>query len=75
MGVQLSGGRYFGTFNVLDDFNREGLEIDVDLSLPVERVVRALEQIIEWRDKMHSLLCDNAPNMSIGEYNSRYVGK
>ncbi len=45
-----SGGRYFRTFNVLDDFNREGLGIEVDISLPAERVVRALEQIIEWLD-------------------------
>ena len=35
--------------NVIDDFNREGLRIEVDFSLPVERVVRTLEQIIEWR--------------------------
>jgi len=34
-----------------DDFNREGLGIEVDLSLPAERVIRALDQIIEWRGK------------------------
>lgn len=61
MSDQLSGGRYFRTFNVLDDFNREGLGIEVDLSLPAERVVRALEQIIEWRGKPQSLRCDNGP--------------
>lgn len=33
--------------NVLDDFNREGLSIEVDFSLPAERVVRSLNQIIE----------------------------
>ena len=59
MSDQLSGGRYFRTFNVLDDFNREGLGIEVDVSLPAARVVRALEQIIEWRGKPHSLRCDN----------------
>ena len=37
--------------NVLDDYNREGLGIEVDLSLPAPRVIRALEQIIEWRGK------------------------
>ena len=46
---QLSDGRSFRLFNVLDDFNREGLGIEVDLSLPATRVIRALEQIIEWR--------------------------
>ncbi|ATG37857.1 hypothetical protein PhaeoP23_03781 (plasmid) [Phaeobacter piscinae] len=42
-------GRQFRLLNVLDDFNREGLGIEIDLSLPAERVVRALNQIIEWR--------------------------
>ena len=42
---QLSDGRSFRLFNVLDDFNREGLGIEVDLSLPAARVIRSLEQI------------------------------
>lgn len=46
---QLESGRNFRLFNVIDDFNREGLIIDVDYSLPSERVVRALNQIIEWQ--------------------------
>jgi len=33
------------------DFNREGLGIEVDFSLPAERVVRSLNRIIEWRGK------------------------
>jgi putative transposase len=45
---QLSGGRAFRLFNVLDDFNREGLGIDLDFSPPAARVIRSLEQIIEW---------------------------
>ena len=45
----------------MDDYNREGLGIEVDLSLPSARVVRALEQIIEWRDKPAALRCDNGP--------------
>ncbi len=40
---QLEDGRNYRLFNVLDDFNREGLAIEVDLSLPAARVVRALE--------------------------------
>ena len=43
MADQLTNGRSFRTFNGLDDFNREGLEIEVDVSLPSERVTRALE--------------------------------
>ena len=51
MSDALTDGRSFRTFNVLDDYNREGLGIEVDLSLPSVRVIRALEQIIEWRGK------------------------
>lgn len=48
---ELSDGRSFRLLNVLDDFNREGLGIEIDLSLPSVRVIRALEQVIEWRGK------------------------
>lgn len=47
MSDRLSNGRKFRTFNVLDDFNREGLGIEVDISLPSERVVCTLDRIIE----------------------------
>ena len=46
---QLSDGRSCRLFNVIDDFNREGLAIDADISLPAERVIRSLNRIIEWR--------------------------
>lgn len=46
---QLSDGRFIRLFNVMDDFNREGLRLNVDFSLPYERVIRSLNQIIEWR--------------------------
>ena len=57
----LQDGRSFRLFNVIDDFNREGLTIDVDFSLPAERVVRALDRVIEWRGKPAVLRCDNGP--------------
>ncbi len=34
MSDQLRDGRHFRTFNVMDDYNREGLGIEVGLSLP-----------------------------------------
>lgn len=58
---QLSDGRSYRLFNVIDDFNREGLCIDVDFSLPTERVIRSLDQIIEWRGKPQAIRCDNGP--------------
>lgn len=63
---QLRDGRSFRLFNVIDDFNREGLGIEADLSLPAGRVVRALEQIIEWRGKPRTIRCDNGPEYISG---------
>ncbi len=63
---QLGDGRSFRLFNVLDDFNREGLGIEVDLSLPAGRVIRALEQIIEWRGTPQAIRCDNGPEYISG---------
>lgn len=61
MSDALVDGRKFRTFNVIDDFNREGLCIDVDISLPSERIIRTLEQVIEWRGKPEYIRCDNGP--------------
>ena len=57
----LEDGRGYRLFNVIDDFNREGLGIEVDFSLPAQRVIRALDQVIEWRGKPKALRCDNGP--------------
>jgi putative transposase len=48
---ELQNGRKYRLFNVIDDFNREGLVMKIDYSLAAERVIRALEQAIEWRGK------------------------
>lgn len=58
---QLSDGRRYRLFNVIDDCNREALAIDIDLSLPATRVVRSLNQIIEWRGKPQVIRSDNGP--------------
>jgi putative transposase len=63
---ELRDGRKFRLFNLLDDYNREGLEIEVDFSLPSLRVIRTLERVIQWRGKPKKLRCDNGP-----EYISR----
>jgi putative transposase len=59
--IEGSDGRSIWTLNVLDDFNREGLCIEVDFSLPAERVVQSLNQIIEWRGKPKAIRIDNGP--------------
>ena len=58
---QLADGRRYRLFAVIDDYNREGLGIEVDLSLPSLRVARTLDQIIDWRGKPTAIRCDNGP--------------
>jgi putative transposase len=58
---QLRDGRSIRLLNVIDDFNREGLEITIDFSLPSQRVIRTLEEIICWRGKPKAIRCDNGP--------------
>lgn len=67
MADRLSDGRAFRLLNVLDDFNREGLAIDADFSLPAERVIRSLNRIIEWRGKPDSIRVDNGPEYVSGK--------
>jgi len=61
MSDSLQNGRHFRTFNVIDDYNREALCMDIDFSLPTEKVILSLERIIEWRGKPAALRCDNGP--------------
>jgi putative transposase len=67
MADQLADGRPIRTLNVLDDFNREGLGIEVDFSLPAERVVRNLNRINEWRGKPQIIRVDNGPEYISGK--------
>jgi putative transposase len=63
---QLVDGRSFRLLNVIDDFNREGLTIEADLSLPATRAIRTLDQLIEWRGKPAAIRCDNGPEYISG---------
>lgn len=54
-------GRTFRTWNIIDDFNREALSIAIDTSISSHRVVRELEQLIEWRGKPRFIRVDNGP--------------
>jgi putative transposase len=58
---KLTDGRSYRLLNVIDDHNREGLAIEVDFSLPAVRVIRTLDQIIEWRGKPKVIRSDNGP--------------
>ena len=63
MSDALWSGRRFRTFNVMDDFNREALRIEIDISLPAKRIVRALDELIEIRGKPLTMRVDNGPEL------------
>ena len=63
MSDALDSGRSFRTFNVIDDFSREALWIEIDTSLPAARVVRVLENLAEWRGFPKSIRMDNGPEL------------
>lgn len=61
MSDALLSGRKFRVLNLLDDFNREALAIEIDTSMRAERVIRVLEQIVSWRGKPQRIRVDNGP--------------
>lgn len=63
----LIDGRSYRLLNVLDDFNREGLGMEMYISLSAERVIRILDRIIEWRGKPKQTRCDNGPEYIISK--------
>jgi len=63
MSDSLSNGRAIRTLNIIDDYNREALWIEVDTSLPAERVVRVLENLLLWRTSPKQIRMDNGPEL------------
>lgn len=63
MSDSLANGRTFRTLNVIDDFNREALWIEVDTSLPAERVVIVLERLVRERALPQQIRMDNGPEL------------
>ena len=57
----LADGREFRAFTLVDDFTRECPVIEVDRSLPGERIVRVLERVALVRGVPATIVCDNGP--------------
>ena len=52
-------GRRFRTLNIVDDFSREALTIEIDVGLSAERVQRVLDRVVVWRGYPSKLHMDN----------------
>jgi putative transposase len=61
MSDTLWNGRRFRLLNVIDDYNREVLHIETDLSLPTLRLIRVLEYLHEFRGLPKMIRVDNGP--------------
>ena len=61
MGDTLYSARRYRIFNVIDEGNREALAIEVDVSLPSERVVTVRYQLVAIHGAPRRIRCDNGP--------------
>lgn len=75
MSDALRDSRAFRTFNVIDDYNREGLRIAVDLSLTAERVTSVLEQLGLLRGHPKRIRVDHGPEFTSAHFTAWCAGQ
>jgi putative transposase len=61
MSDALTTGRKYRMLNVIDDHNREALINEAYYSIPVDKLVRSLKQLIQERGKPKMIRTDNGP--------------
>ena len=61
MSDSLWDGRKIRLLNIIDDYNREAITIEIDTSLPSGRVIRVLERVQQERGLPKMIRVDNGP--------------
>ena len=64
MSDELEDGHALRLLNIVDDFTRECIGIEVDRSLPADRVITRLEQLSETRGLPGTIVVDNGPEFA-----------
>jgi putative transposase len=68
MSDTLYDGRTFRTFNVIDDFNRECLPVEIDTSITGKRLIRVFERLRQELGLPHVLRVDNGPEFLSSDF-------
>jgi putative transposase len=68
MSDALYGGSRFRTFNVIDDFNRESLAVEIDTSITGTRLIRIFQRLQKERGLPLKLRTDNGPEFLSADF-------
>ncbi|MFZ3069729.1 MAG: integrase core domain-containing protein [Anaerolineaceae bacterium] len=61
MSDSLMNGKAIRTMNIMDDYNREVLGIEVRHSFPAEQMTKILDPVAEWKGYPKQIRSDNGP--------------
>ena len=75
MSDSLVDGRRFRLLNVMDDYNRESLAIEVDTSLPTLRVIRVLERLERTEELLNQYAWIMVLSLSVKKFSLGQKGK
>ena len=62
--------RLFRTFNVIDDFNREGLGIDITVSLSAGRITRYSDRLAQYQSYSLKIRIDKEAKFTANRFTS-----
>lgn len=71
MSDSLFNSRRFRTFNIIDDYNRESIWIEIGLSIGAMHMTDLLEWIVKERGKPKAIRTDNGPEFTSSVFTNR----